>query len=280
MSQNLGIDTFDQPLRDAWWTPGWTAQNQSYIPVPPNQFTEQGFPPGLTYVTLIGNYFDLDGNPMSGFLTFWPSTSVSITASGGTAYFPQRFVGQNESFVGMNQFGSGKVYLWNGQLSVTLLATNNTGQIPSTFTYLVTENFFEGNTYSITVPTTTANLTDIHTLIIPGSQSNNPPMAVQEIPVIATEYVIADVTELVGGLPLNPTTYTVQFAFTTGMSEPTSGQWHSGQWITSSPPYTAQILVGPQNGGLPLGVGTYTIWVQVLTSTQVPVTSIGILTIF
>src|SRR5579862_2203982 len=102
MTFNPGTDVFNQPLRDAWWTSGWTAQNQSYIPVPANEFQEQGFPPGLAYVTVIGNFFDLDGNGNSGFFTFWPSSSLTITTSGGTATLEQRFAGQNESFIGMN----------------------------------------------------------------------------------------------------------------------------------------------------------------------------------
>lgn len=167
MPQNPGIDVFNQPLRDAWWTPGWTSQNQSYIPVPPNVFLEQGFPPGLTYVTVTGNYFDMDGNPLSGFFTFWPNAAITVNYTGGTAVFPQRFVGFNNSFQGINQFGSGKVYLWNGQLSVNLLATDNPNMTPSTFTYHVKQHFLGGDEFDIQVPIANAGtLTDINSLII------------------------------------------------------------------------------------------------------------------
>lgn len=169
VDQNPGIDVFNQPLRDAWWTPGWTAQNQSYLPVPPNQFQAQGFPPGLVYVTVVGNYFDTNGNPMSGYLTFWPSTDVSVTVSGGTTRFPQRLAGQNNSFQGTNQFGTGRIYLWNGQLQVTLMATDNANMTPSSFTYHVTEHFFGGLEYDISVPSIYSSTTggvDINTLVV------------------------------------------------------------------------------------------------------------------
>lgn len=167
MTINPGIDTFNQPVRDAWWTPGWTSQNQSYIPVSPGNFALPGFPPGLTYVNVIGNFFDLDGNPLSGYFTFWPSSAVSVTVTGGTTYIPQRYSGQNYSFIGMNQFGSGKIYLWNGQLNVNLLATDNANMTPASFTYLVKENFAGGSEYRINVPSAlSTSQVDIHSLIV------------------------------------------------------------------------------------------------------------------
>lgn len=279
---NPGTDTFNQPLRDAWWTPGWTAQNQSYIPVPPNQFAEQGFPPGLVYVSLVGNYFDLDGNPLSGFLTFWPSTSLTFTVSGGTATLEQRFAGQNESFLGMNTWGSGKIYLWNGQLAVALLATDNANMTPSSFSYHVLENFPGGREYDIIVPkvdvSSNTTGTDINSLIVPGSIVGQS-LPNQTMTAVSTEYVIANITELVGLLNVgNPTGFTVQFAFVSTNTAPTT-QWVNGAWATSSSPYIAQILVGPANGGIVLAKGTYGIWVQIVTPSQVPAIEIGTLTI-
>lgn len=281
---NVGIDFINQPLRDAWWTPGWTAQNQSYIPVPPNQFAEQGFPPGLVYVNVIGNYFDLDGNPGSGYLTFWPSTSLVFTLGGGTAILEQRFAGQNENFLGTNSRGSGKNYLWNGQLAVALLATDNANQTPSSFSYHVVENFvLGGREFDITVPQALAanNITgnDINSLIVPGSIVGQS-LPNQTIAAVSTEYVVANVTELVGVLDIvgNPSIYTVQFAFIPTNTEP-ANQWANGTWATTSAPYIAQILVGPANGALSLAKGVYGIWVRVVTPTQVPAIEIGTLTI-
>jgi hypothetical protein len=288
---NPGTDVFNQPLRDAWWTPGWTAQNQSYIPVPPSQFQEQGFPPGLIYVTVIGNYFDLDGNGNSGFLTFWPSSSLFITAGGGSTVLEQRFAGQNESFIGMNQLGNGKIFIWNGQLAVTLLATdqpNVTSMTPASFSYHVTENFIGGREYDITVPSAdmanNTTGTDINSLIVPGSLVGQT-LPNQTFPAFATENVVANVTELVGILVPpgsasigNPTQYPVQFAFTTSQNQ-TPSSWNNGAWVTSSAPYITEILVGPANGGLVLAKGTYGIWVRVVTPTQVPAIEIGTLTL-
>lgn len=291
MTINPGTDTFNQPLRDAWWTPGWTAQNQSYIPVPGQPFTSQGFPPGLVYVNVIGNYFDLDGNPTSGFLTFWPSSALTMTVAGGTSILEQRFAGQNELFLGMNTFGTGKMYLWNGQLAVGLLASdqpNITTMIPSSFTYHVLENFtFGGREFDIKIPSTLSSNnttgTDLNTLIVPGSIVGQP-LPNQTLAAISTDFVVANLTELVGILtpfvspaPANPTIYPVQFAFSPTTVQPTSG-WINGQWVTSSAPYIAQLLVGPA-GGTVLAKGIYGIWVQVITGTQVPAIEIGTLTI-
>jgi hypothetical protein len=281
MTFNPGTDTFDQPLRDAWWTPGWTAQNDSYIPVPANQFKEQGFPPGLTYVTVSGNYFDLDGNFISGYVSFWPSSQIAITVGGGTATFPQRFVGMSNNQVGLNGFGDGRCYLWNGQLSVTLLATDNANMTPATFSYHVKEHWFEGQEYDINVPSSFASTgVDINSLIIPGSQIGISPAASQTIAAISTQYMAADITAMAGGIGANPTGYPVFFAFMSGTSEPSLNSWTQGQWAGTSSPYIAQILIGPANGGLALPVGSYTVWAQIVTPTQVPAAQVGTLVIY
>jgi hypothetical protein len=287
---NPGTDTFNQPLRDAWWTPGWTAQNQSYIPVPPSQFQQQGFPPSMIYINIIGNFFDMDGSGTSGFLTFWPSSSLTVTETGGYAVLEQRFAGQNENIIGMNTLGNGKIYLWNGQLAVALLATDqpNVTMSPSSFSYHVLENFIGGREYDITVPSSAfANNvtgTDINTLIVPGSIVGQT-LPNQTFPAFATENVVANLTELVGILVPpgsatvgNPTQFTVQFAFTaTNVASPVT--WYNGTWVTTSAPYIAQLLVGPANGGLVLAKGTYGIWARIVTPTQVPAIEVGTLTL-
>lgn len=281
MTFNPGTDTFNEPLRSAWWTPGWTAQNQSYIPVPPGQFASQGFPPNLVYVNIIGNYFDLDGNPASGYLTFWPSSSLTFTIGGGTSTLEQRFAGMNQSFLGINNLGTGKMFLWNGQLAVALLATDNSNMTPSSFSYHVIENFaLGGREFDIIAPKADAASnttgTDINSLIVPGSIVGQP-LPNQTLAAVSTEFVTANVTEIVGMLQGNPTAFPVQFAFVPTVAEPTN-QWVNGVWATSSAPYIAQILVGPANG-IVLAKGIYGIWVQVVTSTQVPAIEIGTLTI-
>lgn len=287
---NPGTDTFNQPLRDAWWTPGWTAQNQSYIPVPPNQFQQQGFPPSLVYVNVIGNYFDTDGNGTSGFLTFWPSSSLTITETGGYAVLEQRFAGQNENIIGMNTLGNGKIYLWNGQLAVALLATDQPSvtMSPSSFSYHVKENFIGGREYDISLPSTAAASnttgTDINTLIVPGSIVGHL-LPDQSFPAFSTQNVIVNLTELVGTLVPpgsasigDPTQFAVQFAFTTSqIAAPVT--WYNATWVTHSAPYIAQLLVGPANGGVTLAKGTYGIWARIVTPTQVPAIEVGTLTL-
>lgn len=286
MTQAPGIDVFNQPVRDAWWTPGWTAQNQSYIPVPPNQFLEQGFPPGITYVTVSGNYFDLDANPLSGFFTFWPSSAITITVSGGTTTFPQRLAGQNMTFQGINQFGSGKVYLWNGQLSVNLLATDNANMTPPFFTYHVTENFFEGRQYDITVPSASTSPVDINSLIVPGSillpgtsAPTTPDDTISQA-AISTAFVPVNITAVSGGFSFNPTADIINFAFIlNGSRQPVAADWHTASWTTATPPYMAQVLVGP-SGGVNLSAGSYTIWAQIIAAPQILTFPAGYLIIF
>jgi hypothetical protein len=283
-----GTDTFDQPLRDAWWTPGWTAQNPSYIPAGANAFAPQGFPPGLVYVNVMGNYFDLDANPLSGYLTFFPSSPVTISVNGGTTFLPQRYAGLNQNVLGLNQFGDGKNYLWYGQLNVKLLATDNSGMTPASFQYHVVEHFWEGSQYDIIVPSADASTTtgtDIHSLIIPGSiQPNNADIqenipGVIRIAAISTQYIPVDITASAGGMGFNPTSFPVQFAFISGTREPQPSDWVSGSWAGINSPYVAQALVGPQ-GGTNLSAGSYQIWVQIQANPQVPVIQVGTLVIY
>ena len=279
MTAQQGIDYQGQPLIDAWWTPAWTAQNDSYIVTPFNPFTEPGFPTGLTYVEVTKNYFDFDGNPLSGYLTFYPSSPLTVTSGSTTATFPQRFAGQNLSPIGLNEFGSGKIHLYYGQMRVSLLATDSTGISPSSFTYHVKEHFLDGLEYDISVPKLTTPVS-LDSLVIPGSSTNELPSATIEIALVSTEFLSADVSAMAGGIGINPTTFPVDFAFTTAGAEPQSGDWHTGQWGSSNAPYVAEILIGPANGGLVVAKGTYTIWVKVVTSSQVPVISVGTLVIF
>lgn len=280
MTAQQGIDYQGQPLLDAWWTPAWTAQNQSYNVTPPNPFSEPGFPAGLIYAQVYTNRFDFDGNPLSGYFTFYPSSPIMVTANSITTIFPQRFAGQNLMPTGLNEFGNGKNHLYYGKLLVALLATDNINTVPSSFTYHVKEHFLNGLEYDITVPKASAVPVLLESLIIPGSASSQAADSTMRIAVVSTEFVSADVTAMIGSLGINPTDFPVQFAFTQSGAEPQSGDWHNGEWASSNPPYVSQILVGPANSGLILAVGIYQIWVRVITSSQVPVISVGTLVIF
>lgn len=273
-----GVDYKNQPLRDAWWTRGWTSQNQSYIPVPPNSLSELGYPSGVTTTNVTANLFDIDGNPVSGFFTFWPSSPVTFLVSGQTTYMPQRFAGTSISTVGLNNMGNGKNYLVLGQLSTYLVSTDNPNMTPASFFYHVREHFFRGQEYDIAVPFAQLGIgpVDIHSLIMPPLDGVN----VSQISDLSTEDVTVDVTMMANGLSSSPTSAPVQFAFVNTLNQPTESQWLTGQWAsTAGPPYVAQILEGP-SGTVNLAPGRYAVWVRITTATQIPVRNTGTLVIY
>lgn len=282
-----GIDYQNQPLIDAYWTPGWTSQNDKYVQVPANQFSASGFPSGLIYVNVIGNYFDSSADPLSGYLTFWPSSDLTFNVNGNITYIPQRYAGTNQTSLGVNQMGTGNIYLWKGQLSVSLLSTDNINMNPSSFTYHVTENYFEGLQYDIVAPSVNSSVpVDIHNLIIPGTVRpvNEEFEQVTEacflrIPVVSTQYVVVDISDMVSGFSFNPTQYQVNFAFISGANEPQLSDWKSGQWATKSSPFLAQILEGPSSS-VTLSQGLYKVWVQVIAPPQTSVMQAGTLEIY
>ncbi|RCH70454.1 hypothetical protein DT019_02915 [Streptomyces sp. SDr-06] len=97
------------------------------------------------------------------------------------------------------------------------------------------------------------------------------------------QYVQASVIATVGGNPLNPTGDVVQFAFLTGSGTPTGPDWKAGSWDGTQPrppgnAYLAQCLVGP-GGTVTLTPGTYTIWIKIMDSPEIPVINVGLLTI-
>jgi hypothetical protein len=287
-----GIDYKGQPLIDAWWTPGWTAQNADIasVPVPPNSFAPPGFPSNLTYVTVVGSYFDTIADPMSGYLTFWPSSALTFNQSGAITYMPQRYSGVNHSPIGINQMGSEKIYLWYGQLSVSLLATDNANMTPASFTYHVKENFKGGNQYDITVPSAdSSSAVSIFNLIIPGSvrpveedfrfgQSQDDDTIF--IAVTSSQYLAVDITAIAAGVGFNPTAFPVSFAFMTGASQPGNSDWVPGGWAntTSEPPFVATVLIGPN--GHALSQGRYKVWTKIDATPQVPVTPAGFVEIY
>lgn len=284
-----GIDYQHQPLLDAWWTPGWTSQNDSYIQVPPSAFGSPGFPQGLNYVTVLGNYFDTSSNPLSGYLTFWPSTPLTFLVNGTTTYMPQRYAGINQTSIGVNQMSTSSIYLWYGQLNVSLLATDNLNMTPVSFTYHVREHYPRGQQYDIIVPGSDfSNPPDIHSLIIPGSirpinddegNEEEQDESCISIPVTSSQYIVADVSTLVAGSSVyNPTSFPVNLAFIAGPTQPQMTDWIPAQWSSGNLPYVAQLMIGPIGHVLPLG--TYKVWAQIVTNTQIPVIPVGYVTIY
>jgi hypothetical protein len=97
---------------------------------------------------------------------------------------------------------------------------------------------------------------------------------------LSTVYVQIPVRAYIDGQVYNPTGDVVSLAFTTGWTNPSSGDWHTGSWSLGEygETYLAQLLVGP-SGGLSLAVGTYSIWLRVQDNPEVPIMQPGMLTI-
>lgn len=281
-------DTINEPLVDAWWIPGFTAQAPGYIYASnPLLANGPGFPPGLDFVTINGSYYDTSGNPLSGYLTFWPSSPLTFLVDGHYTYMPQRYAGLNFSLLGVNQMGDGKIYLQYGRLLVSVLATDNANMTPSQFTYHVRENYEGGMQYDITAPSADDDeAQDIRTLIIPGTirpindddEDNN--YQVTSIPVTSTQYIYTDniYQYMPGAISGNLTQYTVSIAFTTGTAIPADDDWQTAEWASTTSGNIVQFLVGPSGYTLP--VGYYRVWVQVDASPQQAVFPVGFLNIY
>lgn len=78
------------------------------------------------------------------------------------------------------------------------------------------------------------------------------------------------------GAPVNPTGYTAQVAFLGGSNvNPVSGDWKTGAWDTTAiGTYVATVLVGPGGAANP-PPGTWYVWVQINTGTEVIVRQVG-----
>ena len=205
---------------------------------------------------------------------------------------PQRYSGINQTLLGINQMGNSRVYLWYGQLQVSLLATDNANMTPTSFTYHVVEHYIGGLQYDIVVPMGDGSSgTDIHSLIIPGSICSN-----QEdfedsgsqqgdhlsIPITSSQYLAVDITTIAAGMTFNPTTYPVNIAFISGPTQPQSGDWHTAAWASDSSETTvcSNNSSRAKMNGLPLAAGTYQVWAQVVATPQVPVIPVGFVTIY
>ena len=108
------------------------------------------------------------------------------------------------------------------------------------------------------------------------------PQSFIRIAASSTQYLVASISDGPGTLGFNPLSYPVNFAFIAGPAQPQSGDWHTGAWTSNNPdgPYTAQVLIGPANGGLVIAPGSYQVWAEVVTSSQNPVIQIGTLQIY
>lgn len=100
---------------------------------------------------------------------------------------------------------------------------------------------------------------------------------------LATEYVLVPVVVTKAGVPYNPTSDTLQFAFMPSpVQVPKTSDWVSGSWETVTTniiyPYNAKCLVGPA-GTITLGTGSYVMYLKITDNPEVPVLTGGTLVI-
>ena len=293
----LGVDYSNQPLVPAWYTLGLTSQNPDYQVAPQSGLFANGLPADQLYVQVKANYFDGNGNPLAGYLTFEQSDSVTVSENGTFWRLPQRFTGDVPSgdWWGYNNLGSGRIYIYYGLLNLYLMATDNPNSLTDSgnpLVYHVREYFQYGRMYDITVPGASASPVDINSLIVPGTvlqnqdwntgeynpndQSSTAEPAVpatQTQSVASTQYVSVDVAASVSGVVTDPTSDLIYMAFVSANVTPQDSDFVTATWAGGASPYIAHVLVGP--GGIALARGLYTIWFKIIDTPEVPVVSVG-----
>lgn len=299
-----------------WYIPGWTYQNRltTNVLAPVPDTISAAMPSDQKYLVLQQQYLDYDSNPRSGYLTFYPSDAFTIREGSTVVRITQTYLGTqtwpaanvSTSPWAFSTEASGKIYIWGGICTVKLPATNNpnvTTDSGNPLTYHVIEHFPGGQEFDITVPASTdVSTTFIRDLMIAGSaktykydpispfgqQSITAAPApvvvntsVQFMPYGSTDFVAVDVSALLEGtnVPANITNDAVFFAFTLNDADPTDPDFHAGVWAAGGPPFVAEILIGPENGGLVLPVGKYTIWFKLVDFPTVPIINVGTLNI-
>lgn len=171
-----GATNADDPLVTPWNIRGWTAQAipQDTVEVVDFAGGPAPLPSNLIYAQVQGVYFDFDGNPLSGFLTFLTSEDFSVVSNGVTYRIPQRYAGRDNTYFpgGMNNWGSGKIFIRLGLMSVTLMCTQNVAIITDSgnpLTYHVIEHFLGGQQYDIAISDSAVSPVDLRSLIVSGS---------------------------------------------------------------------------------------------------------------
>ena len=292
-----------------WYEYGWVIQGmdpQTFTPLPPNQLNPSLlFPADQVMVQLNQYYFDADRNPLSGYLTFWPTSGFTITENNVSWYVPQRLCG-TETWPGLDtgqspwawsMDTSGKIYTWLGLLTVILFATDNPNLSTDNggpLAYQVTEHFQGGREYVIQVPSSGAG--DLHSCIVPGTIRKHrfdplSPIGVMgklphprrkqqmhsfKISAESTEFITIDVAALgLTTLAANPTGDPVYMAFMQDDQSPQLSDWHTASWVSASPPYEITILIGPENGGVRLAEGRSQVYVMIVDNPTVPVRPVG-----
>lgn len=171
-----GANNQTDPLVTPWNIQGWTAQAipQDTIAVANDLNAPAPLPANLTYVQVTAQYLDFDNNGLSGFLTFMMSESITVVSNGVTYRLAARPAGRDDmaSTFGTNNFGTGRIYIRNGRMSVTLMTTQNVAIVTDSgqpLTYHVTEHFLGGQQYDIAIPSGAVSPVDLRSLVVPGT---------------------------------------------------------------------------------------------------------------
>lgn len=97
---------------------------------------------------------------------------------------------------------------------------------------------------------------------------------------LSKEFVKVRVSGRRAGSVIDPTVYTVEFAFTTASvpaTEPEAADWVSGSWETDTSQeehYYARCLIGP-SGTVELDDGDYDVWLRLDDTLEQPVRHVG-----
>jgi hypothetical protein len=92
---------------------------------------------------------------------------------------------------------------------------------------------------------------------------------------LSKEYVRVPISAREGSGAVNPTSRPVDLAFMPLGTNPASGDWVVAAWETDGSTYYARATVGP-GGSKVLAAGTYTVWVRVQDSPEIPVRPAGL----
>lgn len=302
------IDGEWEQITPPYYTLGFAYQGmnpETYVPAPPVASGALApFPSDQVMATVQQYYFDADRNPLSGFLTFWPSTGFTIAEDGTSWYIPQRLCG-TETWPGLDTGQSpwawsmdttGKIYIWLGLMTAILYATDNPGITTDDggqLTYHVAEHFMGGREYEIAVPQDLSG--DLTSCIIPETirpHKYDPlyPMGVMGkrlksrrrvqwrrwMAVTDTDYLAFDPGVLgIGGLSVNPTADAVYIAFMPAGQSPQPGDWQQAAWVSAQQPWQIEFLVGPANGAYSLPAGSYQVWLMIVDNPAIPARPVG-----
>lgn len=102
----------------------------------------------------------------------------------------------------------------------------------------------------------------------------------QKISHLSKEFVRFGVRALEGeGSEIDPTTFTVEVAFTEIDIDPINTDWKAAGWEPGGPRYFMRAMVGPGGGVVTLAEGRYDAYVRINTGVELVVEKAGTLTV-